>query len=67
MEKLIKRKVKRGKAKDFKRNAKYFYYYYITYNNQNYILNLNGWNEENNLEIQNNFVFIENQKILLVY
>lgn len=63
---IIKRKVKKGKAKDYRRNAKYFDYYYITFKNKNYTLNLNGW-EDMDLQVQNNKVEIENNIIELIW
>lgn len=66
MEKFIKRKIKKGVAKDYQRNAKYFDYYYIIYNNQRYTLKLNGWNDMN-LDVVDNIVTIDNKKIKLVW
>lgn len=65
--KLIKRKVRKGKAKDYRRNAKYYNYYYIIFNKKSYCLNLNGWNYPENLNITNGTVTVNNKEILLIY
>lgn len=43
--KEISRKVKKRRAKDYLRDAKYYDWYYIVYDNQDIGLNLNGWND----------------------
>lgn len=63
----LKRKVKRGKAKDYRRNAKYFDYYYIVYKNKTYTLNLNGWNYEENIQVIDDKVEIEGNIIELIW
>lgn len=63
----IIRKVHKGKAKDYCRNAKYFDYFYIIYKNKRYTLNLNGWNYDWHLKVKNDFVEIEGNKILLEF
>ena len=63
----LKRKVKRGKAKDYRRNAKYFDYYYIVYKNKTYTLNLNGWNYEENIQVIDDKVEIEGNRIELIW
>ena len=63
--KIIERKVKRGVAKDYLRNAKYFDYYYINYKKERYNLKLNGWNS--GLNVINNTVQISGQKIKLIW
>lgn len=63
----LKRKVKRGKAKDYRRNAKYFDYYYIVYKNKTYTLNLNGWNYEENLQVIDDKVEIEGNIVELIW
>ena len=58
--------VKRGKAKDYERDAKYYDYYYITVNKKDYTLSLNGWNRlPVNTDDNGNFVLIENNKYYL--
>lgn len=68
MENVVKRKVLKGKAKDYTRNAKYFDYYYIVFNKKAYTLPLNGWGKMyTNLKIKNNHVKIENTNIELIF
>lgn len=59
-----KRKVQKGKAKDYMRNAKYFDYYYIIFKNKRYTLKLNVW-KYMDLEVKNNKVEIDNNIINL--
>lgn len=67
---MPKRVVKRGKAKDYQRDAKYFEYYYIRVNNKNHSLNWGGWNYDGNLVVRSdangNFVMIEDKKYYLI-
>lgn len=39
------RKIKRGKAKDYQRDAKYYDYYYIVVDNKHILLHMNGWSD----------------------
>lgn len=41
--KSVVRKVKMRRAKDYNRDAKYFYYYYIVFENDEFPLKFNGW------------------------
>lgn len=43
IQKIITRKVKKRRAKDYMRDAKYYDWYYIVYKNSEIGLNLNGW------------------------
>jgi hypothetical protein len=47
MEKKIYRKVKLGKAKDYRRDAKLYTYAHIVYKNTDILLNLYGWDNGN--------------------
>jgi hypothetical protein len=63
------RKVKKGKAKDYERDAKYYDYYYITVNNKDYTLNYAGWNRETTIQNdkEGQFVIIEDKKYYLEF
>ena len=63
----LQRIVKKGKAKDYQRNAKYFDYYYIIYKNKSYTLNLNGWTYQENIKVLSNKCFIDGQCIQLIF
>ena len=68
MENLLKRKVYKGRAKDYTRDAKYFDYYYINFMNKSYTLPLNGWEEMyTSLKLKNNCVKIDSTIIKLVF
>ena len=68
MEKKIYRKVKSGKAKDYRRDEKLYDYYYIIYKNTRFMLNWNGWDTgekvynfdgENCIEIDGKRIFLD--------
>ena len=63
------RKVRKGKAKDYQRNAKLYDYYYITVNNKDFNLKMNGWDDNHYLDIKKDqigkYVIIDNKNYYL--
>lgn len=67
MEKRVYRKVKLGKAKDYRRDAKLYTYAHIVYKNKDFLINLYGW--DNGLPVGSidgeQFVEIDGKRIFL--
>lgn len=63
------RKIKRGKAKDYQRNAKYFDYYYIIVNKKSVTLHMNGWSDGEPIRRNElgNFITVEGKAYYLDY